>query len=102
MFAEVHRLSKALHAPKILSFGSSTGKEALTLASKYFHDSIIVGVDVDEPTLSAARQTCAEANVSDRVFFFNALQRPLDSLGTYHIIFADSVLCRHPWNFHVK
>ena len=102
VFAEVHRLSKALHAPKILSFGSSTGKEALTLASKYFHDSIIVGVDVDEPTLSAARQTCAEANVSDRVFFFNGEQRPLDSFGTYDIIFASSVPYRHPWNFHVK
>ena len=113
VFAEVHRLSNALlhdhsnallhdHAPKILSFGSSTGQEALTLASKYFHHSIIVGVDVDEPTLSAARRTCAEANVSDRVFFFNGEQRPLDSLGTYDIIFADSVLCRHAWNFHVK
>ena len=102
VFAEVRRLSQARwndRAPKILSFGSSTGKEALTLASKYFHDSIIVGVDVDNPTLSAARETITRANValSGRVFFFNSLKQPLDSLGTYDIIFADSVLCHHPW-----
>ena len=105
VFAEVHRLSRALlhdHAPKILSFGSSTGQEALTLASRYFPHSIVVGVDVDEPTLSAARRICADANVSDRVFFFNSEQRPLDSLGAYDIIFADSVLCRNPWNRHIS
>ena len=105
VFAEVHRLSRALsndRAPKILSFGSSTGKEALTLASICFHHSIVVGVDVDDPTLSAARETITQANVSvsDRVFFFNAEKMPLDSLGTYDIIFADSVLCRNPWHFH--
>ncbi len=107
VFAEVHRLSKALsndRAPKILSFGSSTGEEALTLASKYFRHSIIVGVDVDDPTLSAARETITSANVSvsDRVFFFNAEKMPLDSLGAYDIIFADSVLCRNPWAFHLN
>merc|ERR1712196_614415 len=105
MGAQVRRLSEAFlndGNPKILSFGSSTGMEALTLASKYFNHSIIVGVDVDDPTLSAARETITQANVSvsDRVFFFNAEKMPLDSLGTYDIIFANSVLCHNPWNFH--
>ena len=100
VFAEVHRLSKALmhdRVPKILSFGSSTGLEAVTL-SRYFHASIIVGADVDDQTLSAARDTCAKANVSDRCFFFNDEKMPLDSLGMYDIVFANSVLCRHPWD----
>lgn len=102
VFTEVHKLSQSLkngHAPKILSFGSSTGVEALTLASKYFHHSVIVGIDVDDKTLNEARENTLRANFSDRVFFFNDLKLPLHSLGTYDIIFADSVLCHHPWDF---
>ena len=55
---------------------------------------MIVGVDVDEDTLSQARSTCA--NVSSRVFMFK--ETALRALGTYDVIFANSVVCRHPWD----
>lgn len=80
-------------APKILSFGASTGDEANTIAQKYFLRSVIVGVDVDDVTLAQAREKCAK--FSDRVFMFNGLRWPLNLLGTYDIIFANSVLCSH-------
>lgn len=98
VYQQVSRLAHETFgtAPKVLSFGSSTGLEALTLAQKYFVKSVIVGVDVDEDTLSQARSTCA--NVSSRVFMFNGKETALRALGMYDVIFANSVLCRHPWD----
>ena len=45
---------------KILSFGSSTGEEAISLVNMYFQSSeykdwTIYGVDIDEATLKTAR-----------------------------------------------
>ena len=89
------RLARSTHwagnrPAKILSFGSSTGKEAVTLARRYFPRSQIVGVDIDEATLNEARATCA--NYSSRVTFFNGKEQPLSAHGTYDVIFANSVL----------
>ena len=98
IYQQVSRLALETfgNAPKVMSFGSSTGLEALTLAQRYFEKSVIVGVDVDEVTLSQARSTCA--NVSSRVFMFNGEKTALGALGLYDVIFANSVLCRHPWD----
>lgn len=81
-------------APKILSFGTSVGAEVHTLAHKYFPKSIIVGVDIDEGNLNKARSL--NAGIAGRVHFFNSAVWPLDTLGEYDIIFANSVLCMHP------
>mmetsp|Transcript_10626 Transcript_10626/g.24647 ORF Transcript_10626/g.24647 Transcript_10626/m.24647 type:complete len:256 (+) Transcript_10626:37-804(+) len=80
--------------PKILDFGSSGGVEAYTLAVKYFPQSFVVGVDVDAKVLTAARQLIANRNISHRVVFFDGTEFPLDILGRYDIVFANSVLCR--------
>jgi len=95
VYHEVSRLARSTHwagnrPAKILSFGSSTGKEAVTLARRYFPRSQIVGVDIDEATLNEARATCA--NYSSRVTFFNGKEQPLSAHGTYDVIFANSVL----------
>ena len=84
--------------PKILSFGSSFGLEALAVAELYFPNSVVVGVDVDDATLEKARMNTR--NVSDRVFLFNADKLPLASLGSYDVVLAHNVLCHHPWPRH--
>ena len=79
---------------KILSFGCPVGLEAKSLALKYFPDSMIVGVDVDEAVLSQARSNTA--HLADRVHFFNSAHWPLSTFGDYDIVFATSVLCLNP------
>jgi len=104
VYREVARLAHSTawtagRPAKILSFGSSTGKEALTLARRYFERSQIVGVDIDAATLDEARSTCA--NYSSRVSFFNGKERPLKAFGTYDVIFANSVLTLNNKQFPV-
>lgn len=84
-----------LEAQKILVFGASTGEEPLTIAG-LFSKAVVVGVDVDEETLSQARKLVASRKLDDRVFFFNSLVHPMHLMGTYDIIFANSALCLHP------
>jgi hypothetical protein len=95
VYAHVHALATLKHR-KILVFGCSTGEEVISLAKTFPH-AVIVGVDVDDATLSVARHLSVARGLMDRTFFFNSLKYPLHLLGEYHIIFADSVLCRHPW-----
>lgn len=95
VYAHVHALAKLKHG-KILVFGCSTGQEVLSLA-KTFPSAVIVGVDVDDAILSVARNLSVAEGLMDRTFFYNSLRYPLRLLGEYHIIFADSVLCLHPW-----
>ena len=96
IYQQVSRLALETfgNAPKVMSFGSSTGLEALTLAQKYFEKSVIVGVDVDEVTLSQARSTCA--NVSSRVFMFNGEKTALGALGLYDVILVPILVAVEP------
>lgn len=86
---------------KILSFGSSTGEEAITLASLYFnsekHDDYrIYAVDIDEPTLTIARKNAEKYNIPEsKIYFFNGMETNIDFYGEYDVIFANSVLCFH-------
>lgn len=89
-FASIH----AKNYSKVLSFGCSTGLEALTLASKYFPTGIIVGVDTDDEILQKARRNCRA--FAHRVFFFNTVEHDIRVMGLYDVIFANSVLCKHP------
>ena len=82
----------------ILSFGSSTGREAKALADIYFNspDDIIYGVDLDDETLSKARQFTSEVLPKGKITFFNGKKTPVTDFGPYDAIFANSVLCLHP------
>lgn len=90
---------KALHSDytpdyKILSFGSSSGQETKTLRDIYFPDAQLFGCDlVDERNVlkSALRR------VPDATFFESTTDN-IAHYGPYNIIFAMSVLCRHPWD----
>lgn len=75
---------------KVLSFGSSTGLEAKTLKEKYFQQSSVFGADIGK-IVETASQNVPEAN------FFQSTTSNLDHHGPFNIIFAMSVLCRHPW-----
>jgi hypothetical protein len=58
----------------------------------------IYGVDLDDKTLQTARNKASTDVPSTRgeITFFNGKHVELHSFGPYDIIFANSVLCRHP------
>lgn len=76
----------------VLSYGCSTGHEALSLAD-YFPASRILGVDVSSEALAEAR-----ANTADHPRVTVAISEPGVILETapFGAIFAMSVLCRWP------
>ena len=76
---------------RVLSFGASTGMEAMTL-SRYFPRALIFGVDIDEETVMLAREYVKNES---RIFIFNGKNVSAKSYGPYDIIFANSVLCVH-------
>eukprot|EP00435_Cladocopium_sp_Y103_P036384 s645_g9.t1 len=92
VYRAASRLSKS--DVKILNFGSSVGLEIKTLAEIYFPKATLVGVDVNDKILNEARNN--NVNHSNRTFFFNSRVFPLDLLGTYDMVVANSVLCLHP------
>lgn len=87
-FAAAHSPRSSSHS--VLSFGSSFGLEAETLATKYFPSSSIYGCDVDEETLAKAKQ-----NAPTTTFFLSTIGE-LRRHGPFDVIFAMSVLTRHP------
>jgi chemotaxis methyl-accepting protein methylase len=75
---------------KILSFGCSTGEEAVT-AKGYFMDAEIHGFDTNKVVLNIARL---------RFPFITFLDSISDN--RYDLILCNSVLCNHPANFDKK
>ncbi|KAL7534145.1 hypothetical protein ACHAXR_005655 [Thalassiosira sp. AJA248-18] len=85
---------------KMLSFGASTGEEAITLASMYFSNSTftVFGVDLDEESLVKANTSAAAHSPKfddGKILFFNGKNTDLSVHGPYDAIFANSVLCHH-------
>lgn len=78
-----------VRAPKILSFGCSTGEEVRTLRDRYFPDSVIHGIDVDAGIIERNRRN----NADPLVEYFSDLGE-IDQ--DYDLIFCMSVLCRWP------
>jgi hypothetical protein len=84
-----------------LSFGSSTGEEAITLATMYFNDTKvdIFGVDLDQVSIDKAKDSVTTKYpklVEDgKVTFFNGKEVDISEYGPYDAIFANSVLCYH-------
>jgi len=99
---EAHKL-EVKSAASILSFGSSTGEEAITLATDYFGgpkyaNVKIFGADIDEPTLEKARENIRKQSSripESKIVLFNGRNTNIDVHGRYDIIFANRVLCYH-------
>lgn len=84
----------------LLSFGSSTGEEAITLATMYFNDTKfnLFGVDLDQESIDKAKASVASQDPkldSGKVTFFNGKDVDIREYGPYDAIFANSVLCYH-------
>lgn len=93
IFHAVAVATRDLPGQRVLSFGCSTGEEPLTLASAYFTDAHIHGVDVSEKALQAAR-TLTEGH--PRITIGPSTPDALAAAGPFTAIFAMSVLCRWP------
>jgi SAM-dependent methyltransferase len=76
-------------APKILSFGCSTGEECFSLRS-YFPEARIIGADINTKNLTVARKQNNDLNI----LFIPSDNETLEENGPYDAIFAMSVLCR--------
>jgi len=96
---------------KLLSFGSATGEEAITLATMYYPDNggggdntVIFGVDLHQESIDKARASWVAATTTnkggeiiplDKVTFLNGKDTSISAHGPYDAIFANSVLCYH-------
>ena len=84
---------------KLLSFGSSYGNEAISLATLYFNeeegfpDVAIYGFDIDDETINVSKEHVARHDKHLPVHFFDGRKTPLNFDGKYDAIFANSVLC---------
>ena len=95
VFHPVRRLSAISDKPhrRILSFGCSTGEEPYDLATTYFPDASVIGLDVWPDALVTAK---AERSLGDRIIYDISSPETVAKYGPYDIIFAMSVLCRWP------
>jgi len=94
VFEAVRKSVLPAEPEKILSFGCSTGDEPLSLAELWFPKSRILGLDVSDECLVAAREKTR--GVSDRVEIAHSSQAIIDAWAPFDVIFAMSVLCAWP------
>jgi methylase of polypeptide subunit release factors len=85
---------------RLLSFGSATGEEAMTLASMYFKNDAftVFGVDLHQESIDKANASIAthEPKFKDgKIMLFNGNDSDISVNGPYDAIFANSVLCYH-------
>jgi chemotaxis methyl-accepting protein methylase len=97
IFREIAELTMGgLNASKVLSFGCSSGLEALTLANVYLHHSLIYAVDVNKTIIEQARNN-VRANCSEnRIVVFDGNIIDPELFGPYDLVTANNVLCRYP------
>ena len=104
-YLDSHWNSKSDSSVKILSFGSSTGEEAISLATLYFNSKeysyiSLYGVDIDGPTVEKATRyadiICSQ--LYSNITFFDGRHADISVHGKYDVILANSVLCfyEHP------
>jgi SAM-dependent methyltransferase len=95
VFFPLGKLSEAVHRtpPRVLSFGCSVGFEPHDLATRYFTQSAVFGLDVSETALAKAR---AERSLGGRITYDVSTPANLGHYGPFDVITAMSVLCRWP------
>lgn len=76
---------------KILSYGCSTGEEALTLR-EYFPNAFITGAEINPQALAK----CRELEIDDRIAFIYSSRKNIKRLGPFDAIFCMAVLQRNP------
>ncbi len=81
-------------APKLLSFGCSTGQEVATL-SQYLPHATIVGVDINDWCLAEANKNYA----APQRHFINTLSADFEDMTDFDAIFCLAVF-QHPHNRH--
>jgi len=87
------RLPEGTRPANILSFGCSSGEEAITLAEKYLLKDHIIGVDISDAHLNQAR---AANRIPERINFARSDPDFLARVAPFDVIFAMSVLCAWP------
>jgi Methyltransferase domain len=95
IFTKTVELFKAdcITPKRILSFGCSTGEEAVSLSQLYFPTSLIVGVDSSESSIEAAQKSFGELR---NVVFCISSEAELTKFSPFDAIFAMSVFCKWP------
>ena len=68
LFAMVRNLLEHRVAPRILSFGCSTGEEVFSLR-QYFPAASFLGIDINPGSIAAAQQTWKSAGADPRIVF---------------------------------
>ncbi|MEV4687102.1 SAM-dependent methyltransferase [Microbacterium sp. LWH3-1.2] len=89
LFAGVERLDAVLRRPdaRIADLGFGGGWSSIALAKAYPHLHV-VGFDIDEASVEAARQNAAGAGVADRVEFLLCDAALVDEHGPFDAVFA--------------
>jgi 2-polyprenyl-3-methyl-5-hydroxy-6-metoxy-1,4-benzoquinol methylase len=89
LFAGIERIDDVLRRPgaRIADFGSGGGWSSIALAQAYpqLH---VVGFDIDEASVEAARRNAAEAGVGDRVEFLLSDAALAAAQGPFDAVFA--------------
>ena len=89
LFEQAGLRLKTLPAPRVLSFGCSTGEEVFTLA-RYLPHAHITGVDLNPWALKQGRR----ANSSTNLRFLHSLSREYEEADGFDAIFCMSVFQR--------
>lgn len=91
LFAALRDQMEAMAAPRIVSFGCSTGEETLSLRG-YLPKAQIVGVDIDRCRIAIARRQVQDPQIS----FYRAARLSDLNLGPVDAITCLSVMHRTP------
>ena len=97
IFAATRDYFSGKQPPKILSFGCATGEEVLTLR-RYFPESEIVGVEINQNSL----RICRSRSVDEKVTFLESTPENIAAQGPYDLIFCMAVLQRTPGTIQDK
>lgn len=92
IFNEVAEIVRDTGAVRVLSFGCSTGEEIASLDAIYLSGCTLIGVDINEPALAAARSIKMSGRNECRFL------EPKDVIGiqAFDVVLGMSVFCRWP------
>jgi 2-polyprenyl-3-methyl-5-hydroxy-6-metoxy-1,4-benzoquinol methylase len=88
---DVHQRLSSANGAAILDIGCGLGWSTIALAEGYPH-ATVVGVDLDEPSIEAARKHAKERGVDDRVTFVTADAADPSFAGRFDAVFIFEAL----------